>query len=790
MAEKDYFAEHRGQFQWEDGDYTVTRTTVWSGPGCHDGCGVLYYTKDGKLEKVEGDPDCAYNQGTLCMRCLEMPEVVNNPRRPSKPLKRAGERGEDKWDEITWDEAYDIIEAKVREIWRDYAPESIVCMIGTGRANCWQIPYMCYSAFGSPNFCLGFLSGESCFQPRSAAMASMSGDFFIADCSQQFESRYDEKNTEWRCPELIINWGCNAVESNSDNFYGGWIVDCMQRGSKMITVDPSLTWLASRSEIWLRLRPGTDGALAMAMLNVMIEEDIYDHDFVEKWCYGFDELAERVKEWTPARAAEICWVDEEDIVAAARMYAGAKNAAMQWGLPIDQAVMGIPTAQALNALWALTGNIDNPGGNIIIRNAFDQNVSYNYGYNNLPAEVQAKRIGAEYPLMSKAGFSSTAHSDSILQAIETGKPYPIRMLWLTSTNPIANMASDAPRVYRALKTLDFVVVNDLFLTPTAVAFADLFLPAAMSPERDMQRVWWVPLRGMKKVCQYGECKSDDTIVTEIGKRLHPENFPWNNDQEWTDNILRTETPGYDGGYHELVERDIWVYPDFQYYKYEKGLLRADGQPGFSTPSGRIELWNTVFSLWGYDPLPDWAEPSNSPYSSPELYEKYPFVLTTGARHIEFFHSEHRQPELTSRELYPDPCFEMNPKSAADLDIKEGDWCWLENHRGRCRQKLRINPSLDDRVVRADHGWWFPEKDAAEPSLYGVFDSNINNLLPQCENGVTGYGAPYKNQLCKVYKCTEENSKEMPSICVSTKDGYSKVMDESNGDVKAGAIYNG
>ena len=133
---------------------------------------------------------------------------------------------------------------------------------------------------------------------------------------------------------------------------------------------------------------------------------------------------------------------------------------------------------------------------------------------------------------------------------------------------------------------------------------------------------------------------------------------------------------------------------------------------------------------------------------------------------------------------------MNPKSAADLDIKEGDWCWLENHRGRCRQKLRINPTLDDRVVRADHGWWFPEKDAAEPSLYGVFDSNINNLLPQCENGVTGYGAPYKNQLCKVYKCTEENSKEMPSICVSTKDGYSKAMDESNGDVKVGAIYNG
>ena len=769
----EYYVKHRGQFQWKDGEYDVTRTTVWSGPGCHDGCGVLYYTKNGKLEKVEGDPDCMFNQGTLCMRCLEMPEAVNNERRPSKPLKRAGERGENKWEEITWDEAYDIIEAKVREIWRDYAPESIVCMIGTGRANCWQIPYMCYSAFGSPNFCLGFLSGESCFQPRSAAMASMNGDFLIADCSQQFESRYDEENTEWRCPEVIVNWGCNAINSNSDNFYGGWIVDCLQRGSKMITIDPSLTWLASRSEYWLRLRPGTDGALALGMLNVIIQEDIYDHDFVSKWCYGFDELSERVEEWPPSRVAEICWVEEETIVQAARMYAKAQNAAIQWGLPIDQAVMGIPSAQAINALWAITGNTDIPGGNIVIRNAFDQNVSYNYGFNNLPPEVQAKRIGSEYPLMSKAGFSSTAHSDSILQAIETGEPYPIRMLWLTSTNPIANMASDAPRVYRAVKTLDFVVVNDLFLSPTAVAFADVFLPAAMSPERDMQRVWWVPLRGMKKVTQYGDCKSDDTIVTEIGKRLHPENFPWDNDEEWTDNILRTETPGYDGGYKELVERDIWVYPEFQYRKYEKGLLRDDGQPGFNTPSGRIELFNTIFSLWGYDPLPDWKEPSNSPYSSPELFEQYPFVLSTGARSVEFFHSEHRQPELTSREFHPDPLFEMSEKAAADCGLIEGDWCWLENQRGRCRQKLHINPSLDDRVVRAEHGWWFPEEEAAEPNLYGVFNSNINNLIPQCENGVTGYGAPYKNQLCKVYKCTEENSVDLPSICVTTKGGYSK-----------------
>ena len=787
---ENYYESHKGEWQWQDGDYTVTRTTTWSGPGCHDGCGVLYYTdKDGKLVKVEGDPDNPFNQGTLCMRCLEMPEYVNNPTRLGHPMKRVGERGENKWEEISWDEALDIIEEKVRAIWKDYGPEAIVAHVGTGRNNNDHIPYMTYSAFGSPNFSMGYLAGDSCFCPRSASMASMNGDFFIADMSQQFEKRYDEENTEWRCPEVIVNWGCNAVVSNSDNFFGHWIVDCMQRGAKMITVDPALTWLAARSEVWLRVRPGTDAALAMAMIHVIAEEDIYDHDFVEKWCYGFDELVERCKEWTPEKAGEVCWIEPEKIVEAARLYANAKPAAIQWGLKVDQTTNATATANAINALWSITGNVDVPGGNIIIRNAYQQNLSYGYSYRDLTPEVQAKRLGSEFPLMSRAGYSSSAHADSVLKTIETADPYPIRMVWMTSTNPIANMGADAPRLYRALRSVDFVVVNDLFMTPTAVAFADLVLPAAMSPERNSQRCWWVPHRTMVKVTQHEECVGDDELALMVGKRLHPENFPWENGVEWIDHILQYETDDK-LPYKTLEEgkKQVWSYPDFEYRKYEKGLLRFDGGPGFNTPTGRIELYNTNMMLWGYDALPEFKEPSCSPYESPELYEKYPFVLTTGARSYEFFHSEHRQAGTTSREMHPNPMFEMNPAAAKNLGLEEGDWCWIENQRGRCRQKLRFNPSLDERVVRAEHGWWFPETEGAEPNLFGVFDSNINNLTPQCENGDTGFGAPYANQLCKIYKCTEENSKVLPSYHVTMEDGYSKDIDESNGDVKVGMTY--
>ena len=620
-------------------------------------------------------------------------------------------------------------------------------------------------------------------------MASTNGDFMIADMSQQFESRYDEEGTEWRCPEVIVNWGCNAITSNSDNFYGHWIVHCMQRGSKMITIDPGLTWLAARSEYWLRVRPGTDCALAMAMIHVIAEENLYDAEFVEYWTYGFEELVEACKEWTPERAAEVCWIDADDIRGAARMYANAENAAIQWGLKLDQTTNATATANAVNALWAITGNVDNPGGNIIIRNAFEQNLSYGYGYRTLPPEIQAKRLGGEYPLMSRAGYSSSAHADSVLKAIETSEPYPIRMVWMSATNPIANMGSDAPRLYRALKTVDFVVVHDVSLTPTAVAFADLVIPAAMSPERNSQRCWWTPHRTMSRVVDPGECQSDTNIATLVGRRLKPENWPWEDEVGWINEILQHESsdalPYKD---FETAKQHVWAYPEFNYYKYAKGLLRPDGQPGFNTPSGRIELFNTNLMLWGYEPLPSFKEPSCSPYSSPELYEKYPLVLTTGARSWEFFHSEHRHGHLTSRELHPQPKVEISVKAAEDRGLREGDWVWIENQRGRCRQIVTISPALDDRVVRAEHGWWFPETEGAEPNLFGVFNSNINNLTPQCENGDTGFGAPYANQLCEIYKCTPENSVDLPSYHVTRVDGYSKDIDESKGDVKVGVEY--
>ncbi|MBN2074390.1 MAG: molybdopterin-dependent oxidoreductase [Dehalococcoidales bacterium] len=258
----------------------IVRTTTWSaGPGCHGGCGVLAHIEDGKLVKIEGDPEHPWNQGRLCSRCLAMTQYVYHPDRLRKPLKRIGERGEGKWQEISWDEAYDLIEEKMGKIRDEFGPESFIFSMGTGRDIGAWICMLAY-AYGSPNVMFA-LSGIACYSPRIAGVETMQGDYAILDAAQWFPKRYDDPR--YKVPECIVIWGYNIPASCPDNVFGHWIIDLMKKGTKIICIDPRLSWFASRAEKWLRIRPGTDGALAMGFLNVILNEGLYDKEFVEKW---------------------------------------------------------------------------------------------------------------------------------------------------------------------------------------------------------------------------------------------------------------------------------------------------------------------------------------------------------------------------------------------------------------------------------------------------------------------------------------------------------------------------
>ena len=659
----------------------MVRSTLWSaGCGSHGGCGCEIYVKDGKVTCVEGDPNHPFNQGRLCAKGLAIPQYMYHPDRVTHPLKRVGERGEGKWERITWDEAFGTIEKKLKDIRENYGAESVIFCQGTGRDIGGPITFLMY-AYGSPNWVQVGLAGHACYTPRLGAMFVTQGAYSVLDASQFLEKRYD--SPEWEVPKYIIVWAQNPAAGCHDGFYGHWIIDCMQRGSKLIVVDPRHTWFSSRADVHLQLRPGTDGALALGMLNVIINEGIYDKEFVEKWTYGFDELKARVQEYTPEKVSEITWVPKDLIIKAARLYATNKPSAIQWGEPIDAMPAGSTVSQAINHLWAVTGNVDNPGGNVIAKNSHgvttypfsSAELTKLYG-EDLVKKLNEKRIGAnDYPMIKN--FRGWVQPDVLINQLETEQPYKVRAAWIQTSNILGGQAADPRRHYEAMKKLDFIVCIDLFQNPTTMALADIFLPAVSICEKESFRTWWQPLGVSQKAVQpIDDCMSDWDINLEMAKRLATTPVKYKNTRELINDRLKDGNTDFD----KLAARGGWEYPpeghpSRPYYRYEKGLLRADGQPGFDTPTGKLEFYAKRFEDWGLDPLPYYEEPAEGPVATPELYKEYPLILTTGRRSPVFFHSEHRMvPWL--REIDPDPIVEIYTQTAADLGIGQGEWVYV------------------------------------------------------------------------------------------------------------------
>ena len=745
-------------FNYNDKDLKIVKTGAWSGgPGCHGGCGVELFLKDGRLLKVEGDESHPFLNGRLCPRALALTQYAYHPNRLQYPLRRVGARGEDKWARISWDEALDEIEYNFNKIKKEDGPESVIFGQGTGRDAGGSLIFLAY-AYGSPNWTLFGLSGISCFTPRLAGMHMVCGDISFEDAAQFSPLRYDDP--EFVNPKLMLLWGRGTRGSQcADHYYSShWVVDLMKRGMKLVVIDPRVTWASTRAVKHLRLRPGTDGALALGFLNVIINEGLYDKDFVEKWTYGFDELKKRVQEYPPQKVSEITWVPVEDIVEVARMYANAKPAEIRFGQPLDCNANAIGTMQALNALWSITGNLDVPGGEVISRPPFGVTI---YPYSTAETvqlygqefvdNMNKKRIGADrFPLVKN--FRSWAITDCILEQMETGKPYPIRGLYLYTNNFMACTAQDPVRHYEAVKKLDFNVVADTFMTPTAQAIADLVIPGTTFAEKDSVFTTGVPLNAITKQVQVAECRSHWSVAFELAKRLNPAAVPWTDLKDLFSDRISVSGKTFD----ELAESPWAMAPKGHpsgscgYYRYEKGLLRKDGKPGFNTPTGKVELWSTNLEKYGLDPLPHHEEQIESPISTPELYKEYPLILITGRRMPTMFHSEHRQIPWC-RQFEEEPIVELHPDTAKGLGLRDGQWVWIEGVRGKVKRKLRITPVVHPKTAMAPHGWWLPESDGAAPNLYGIWELNVNKLIPMgCESKAGYGGAPIKTMLCKIY----------------------------------------
>ena len=751
-------------WRFEEDGLTVTRGCAWSPPGCHPtGCGIkTYVNSNGELVRVEGDENHPITNGRLCVRCLTIRDYVYNPDRVLYPMKRAREdRGKNKWERITWDEAYDTIAEKVKYFKDKYGAESILVMGGTGREGGPMLPAYAHACLGTPNACYT-QSGYSCYIPRVAGTTYVMGATYPEmDYAGGLPGRYDDPM--FKLPELIVFWGKDPLPTNGDGLFGHAAIDMMRRGSKLMSIDPRVNWVSTRADWHLRLRPGTDAALGMAMLNVIISEDLYDHDFVEKWCYGFEQLAERVKEMPVEKAAEITGVDAGLIAEAARVYAAAKPAQIAWGLAIDMKSNGMQAGHCILALEAITGNIDVPGGQLV--GDVNDGLELGFGWNELGPELQGKILGLKrYPAM--VSFVLNAHCDMVLDTLETGEPYQFKMAGFEDCNGLAGTDCAQPqRWHDAYQNLEWCFGIDVWLTPTIQATCELFLPLSSTVEHDSvvyshYGASPITMGAINKSITVGEGKGDAEIMYEIGRRCMPVNFGrFKNFYEFLEYYRLNGKTTFEELREEVVHQKTET---LSYRKYETGKLRPDGMPGFNTPTGRVELYSTMFRQFGVDPLPFYEEPQLSPVSTPEKTEEYPFVLTTGARTYCYFHSEGKQiPYL--REINPDPLIEINPEDALKLGIADGQWVRVSNPFGSCVLKAKVTQTVYPGLVMAQHGFWFPEEDGEEPHLYDVWRSNINLLMPHFYVGELGFGAPYKCLICKVEPIEESYDTDMQAI---------------------------
>jgi thiosulfate reductase/polysulfide reductase chain A len=686
---------------------------------CGYQCGLTATVDNGVVTSVAPDPsqypgDVSIQRG--CRRWRLAPEFMDHPQRVNYPLKRVGERGSGQWQRITWDQAMGEIAAKLAALKERYGPEMLATCIGGPHAVYWPL-HRFMNLFGSPNN-IGI--GQICWNPGTL-VSSLTYGWTI------------ESELEPDLTEAALFWGTNPAESDNSLLWRQ-LVRYSQTGKPLIVVDPRRTRPAELATIWLPVRPGTDVVLALGLLQVIITEELYDRDFVAGWCSGFERLAAHVTPYTPARVESITGVKAEKITEAARLFALNTPATIFTGRGIDQiGANSAPTHRALAILRAITGNLDVPGASHISEMPdfipeLDLELSERF-----PAAAREKQLG-RLKLQSYSGYErlrqatmrhgrrlpmrylTSAQPNLVWRAMLTGEPYPVRSLIVMATNPLLTQA-DSRLVYEALKSLDLLVVLELFPTPTAM-LADYILPSAGALERPLLETKAgtanLAYGGEKAVEPYYERRPDFDFWRELGLRLGQEkHWPWASFQEALAVSLEPTGLTWD----DFCQTGLYWQP-VEYRKHEQPDPLTGKPAGFATVSGKVELYSELLAEIGGDPLP-------VPKNMPATDAGYPLELISGARFQPYYASSFRQFSAL-RAVHPQPWAQVSSATARRFGLTEGCPVWVETARGRARFSLKI-ARMRDNVVSVEYGWWYPEMAASEPNLGGLWLANANLL---------------------------------------------------------------
>lgn len=696
---------------------------------CSQQCGVLAHVEEGRVARLSGDMEHPVSQGFICIKGRRAAELHYQQGRVHWPLKRKGRRGEGEWQRVTWDEALDDIAARLQTCKQTSGPESVAVTFGTFHAADWGLGERFLNLFGSPNS-----AGQDkiCYGPTTMAESLTYG--------------YGPTTYTSPVPGLtkcIVLWGMRP--SASMPLLWKQIVSAHRQGATLVVIDPQYTTEAKRADMWLRIRPGADGALALGWLHLLIEEGLYDREFVERYTTGFDELRRHVAAYPPQRAADLTWLPKERLIEAARLFGRNRPGIVNSGNGVCQlGPTSLQSARAIACLVAVSGNLDREGGHClpgpprqVVANGDAMLMD------RLPEAQWRKRLGSDrfrllgdgYKLLDTAmerawygkhhllSWTASAHEPSLWRAIVKGEPYPVKSLLVQHHNPLGG-SGNVGRVAQALRSsnLELLVVHDLFLSPTA-QLADYVLPACHWLEKPSfsTGLGYMGIAGDYALAsraaiqpEFGH-RSDYDLWRDLGRRL-------GQDADWPDTVEEF----WDACLHPagLSFRDLarqrgpWM-SDMPHYGKFVGRSARDDRPRFGTPSGTVELRSAILAELDYPALPV--------YEEPEIFARwstdYPLVLTTGGRVIEGFHQNSQQMPWF-RKKYPHPVAQLHPHAAAALGIENGAWITIETPTGSVQHVARLNDTLHPRVVHADR-WWYPERSGRAPDLYGVWGTNIN-----------------------------------------------------------------
>ena len=833
----------------EEGEVKKLRTMCRA---CLNNCGMIAHVKDGKVIKLEGDPDDPMNKGGVCAKGLAGIQALYNPNRIKYPMKRIGERGSNQWERISWEQAIDEICDVMWEYYQKEGPKSLVCSTGGGGNPQFFSPARFLSVWGGGNF---FEPGcAQCYLPRNHMEFCLNG---TADTSLA-----DGPVTEVYLPGLLpedkctptkayVMWGVGPSYHGTGST-GRVVTDLRNAGMKTVVIDPRLTPDAARADVWLPIRPGTDVALMLAWINYIIENELWDHDFCREWTnlpflvhedtrltyraselglgtedeyvvwdkktnsavampypfpadgsidpemFGsyelpngetartaFQIMKEHVSEWTLEKAAEVCWLEADKIEEAIKIYVeGCPNAGVSLGVATDQTINSAQTAQGDAILDILMGCIRQPGSIVQDRPCYVEPCNYvvqPFGLHHpdhplrMPEEEANARLG--YTEHKGLGHWLASHIPTVLKAIETGEPYRPR-IWIERSGNKLAMIGNAQRFYDAMMTTELNVHMYMHWTTTSVCLADYVLPTAEWLETNYAQDR-LNTYGIRRACTQlyeavDECMHWSWLAAGLAKRGHKraiDSFDpevagkfygtyWKTYEEYMDYVGYFVGSFYYGTedwdwktFEAQAPSEYQTIEEYAEKSYNSHLFTDEetGLPvGFHTTSKRCEPYfdgNILLGLTGsidgkgtmepatdvfplsnnYNPLPYYLEPYESPVEGDPGYDPaYPYTLTQGR--IPFFHHGTVRNAPWNRELCPVPETWINPETAAEIGIEDGDWLWLESKRGRTQGLARVTKSVAPKVIYQER-YWFPELlDSDDPNR--AWQAMNINLLTQ------------------------------------------------------------